>query len=336
MIQDLRYGARMLRRNAGFTVVAILALALGIGVNTAVFTANKAMIARPLDARNPGEMVNIALMRDSGAADYQFSYPDYETYRDSLHSCSGLIAYQMTQMTLNQTENANVFVVSDNYFKVLQVAALQGRTFDSIGAPEMLATPPVLISENYWQRRFAGDRAMIGKTVYLSGLAVTVVGITPHDFAGTSVGAPAFWVPLTIEPLIHGDDQWLKNRENLRYRLFGRLAHGATIAHAQAEMNPIADHLRTLHDPHSDSAKPAQVLVWPGSPFPMPMKQFPGLQLSIVLIMASAGMVLFVACANVGSLQLARARSRQDELRTRLALGPAGFGSSARWQPKVA
>ena len=130
-----------------------------------------------------------------------------------------------------------------------------------------------------------------------------------------------FWLPLSLEPLVHADDDWLRNRENQFCRLFARLAPGVSIRQAQAEMNLLADHLRTQHDPHSESAKPATVLVWPGSPFPLPMKLMPGLQLTILLIMAAAGMVLAVACANVASLQLARARSRQNELRTRLSLG---------------
>ncbi|HEY6390686.1 MAG TPA: ADOP family duplicated permease [Bryobacteraceae bacterium] len=340
VLHDLRYGVRMLSRNAGATVVTVFALAIGIGINTAVFTAYKAMVARPLDARAPTEMVNLALLRDSSAADFTFSYPDYEAYRDSVHSFSGLIAFRLARVTLSNAggmisqrdsvpasglgrlgllssgasnaEFATVCVVSENYFKVLGVTPLHGRTFESEG---------VLISENYWQRRFARDPAMLGKTIHLNGLAVTVIGITPHDFAGTGIGAPTFWLPIGIEPLINADGQWLRNRENQRYRLFGRLASGSSIGRAQAEMSPIADRLRTLHDPHSESAKPATVLVWPGSPFPLPLKQYGGLTLSILLIMAAAGMVLAVACANVGGLQLARIRSRQNELRTRLSLG---------------
>jgi len=351
VLHDLRYGVRMLSRNAGSTVVTIFALAIGIGINTAVFTAYKAMVARPLDARAPTEMVNLALIRDSGATDYTFSYPDYEAYRDSVHSFSGLIAFRPDRVTLSNagqrtsaagsatgrlgllrpgasnTEFVNVFVVSENYFKVLGVKALQGRTFESISIPDLLASPPVLVSESYWQRRFARDPAMLGKTIYLNGVAVTVIGITPRDFVGTGVSSPTFLLPLSIEPLIHADDQWLRNRENQRYRLFGRLASGSRIGHAQAqaqaqaEMSPIADRLRTLHDPQSEAAKPATVLVWPGSPFPLPLKQYGGLTLAILLIMAAAGMVLAVACANVGGLQLARVRSRQNELRTRLSLG---------------
>jgi ABC-type antimicrobial peptide transport system permease subunit len=302
VLHDLQYGLRMLSRNAWSTVVTVLALAIGIGVNTAVFTAYKAMVGRPLDARARTEMVNLALVRDSSATDYSFSYPDYEAYRDSLHSFSGLIAFRPARVTLSSaggmisqrtsaaasglgrlglfstgasnTEFASVFVVSENYFKVLGVTALHGRTFESTSVSELLASPSILISENYWQRRFARDPTMLGKTIYLNGIAVTVVGITPHDFVGTGVGAPAFWLPLSIEPLIHADNQWLRDRENRRYRLFGRLASGVSIGQARADMSLIADHLRTLHEPHSESAKPVTVLVWPGSPFPLPLTQY--------------------------------------------------------------
>ncbi len=349
VFQDLRYAARMLYRNGGFTAVAILALALGIGVNTAVFTGYKAMVARPIDARNPREMVNIALMRHSGAAEFNFSYPDYEAYRDSAHSFNGLIAFRLERMKLSDAggiisertsdgnsvmgrlgllppgasnaEFANVFAVSENYFKVLGIAPLRGRTFESIRTPDLAASPSVLISENYWERRFSKDPAVLGKTVRLNGVAVTVVGITPHDFVGTNIGVPDFWLPLSVAPLVHADDNWLRDRENQCCRVFGRLASRVSINQAQAEVNVIASHLRTLHDPHSDAAKPATALVWPASPFPLPLKFYRGLVLTILLIMLAAAMVLVVACANVGSLQLARARSRQHELHTRLSLG---------------
>ncbi|MGA2581582.1 MAG: ABC transporter permease, partial [Bryobacteraceae bacterium] len=346
VLQDLRYGSRMLYRNAGFTAVAVFALALGIGVNTAVFTAYKAMIARPLDARDPGEMVNLTLVRQSGATDFAFSYPDYEAYRDSARSFSGVIAFSPEHMRLSNAggvisqrdsaagsgmgrlgllppgaSNAEftfVFVVSENYFKILGVAALRGRTFESIGTG-LAASPSVLISENYWQKRFAGDPAVLGKTIRLNGAAVTVAGITPHDFVGTSVAVPDFWLPLSLEPLVHADGQWLSNRENQFCRLFARLAPGVRMGQAQTEMTLLAGRLRALHDPRSESAKPATALVSPGSP--LPHKLDDGVKFAILLIMAAAGMVLAVACANVASLQLARARSRQNELRTRLSLG---------------
>ena len=349
VLHDLQYGLRMLTRNPGTTAVTVLALALGIGVNTAVFTGFKAMVARPLDARAPAEMVNLALKRGSGVPQSAFSSLDYEAFRDSIHSFNGLIAFRPAQLTysylggrkrprtplagsalgrlgllrssVGSAEFATVFVVSENYFSVLGVKMLQGRDFGSIGTAELTSRPSVLISENYWRKRFNGDPAIVGKTIYLNGAAVTISGITPHDFAGTGMGAPAFWLPISAEPFVHADRQWLRDRENQRYRLFGRLASGANMSQAQAEMNLFAEHLRLLHDPRSEWAKPATVLVWPGSPFPLPLKEYGGLTLSILLTMAAAAMVLVVACANVGSLQLARVRSRENELRTRMSLG---------------
>jgi putative ABC transport system permease protein len=347
--QDVRYGARMLLRNPGSTAVALLALSLGIAVNTAVITAYKAMVARPLDARESNRMVNVALTRDSGATTFSFSYPDYEDYRKSVHSFSSLIAFQPARVTLSNagdivsqrsanagsalgrlglfragagnTEFASVFVVSENYFATLGAQAIQGRSFESMSASELAASPSVMISENYWHQRFAAAPGILGKVLYLNGIPVTIVGIAPHDFVGTAVSTPAFWVPAGVEPLLHGDNHWLRDREALRYRLFGRLAPGVGIAQAQTEMTALTGALRTLHDPQSDSAKPAAALVWPGSPFPLPLNQYGGLTLVILLIVAAAGMVLAVACANVSSLQLARARSRENELRTRISLG---------------
>src|SRR5579875_1879922 len=166
IFQDLRYAARMLSRNRGFTAVAVLALGLGIGVNTAVFTAYKAMVARSIDARDPGHMVNLALIRQSGAPDYRFSYPDYAAYRDSLDSFTGLVAFTPEHMTLSQAggivsqrsstagsvmgrlglipsgtsnaEFASVYAVSKNYFEVLGVTPLRGRSFESFTTEEML------------------------------------------------------------------------------------------------------------------------------------------------------------------------------------------------------
>jgi predicted permease len=349
IFQDLRYAVRMLRRNPGFTGVAMLALALGIGVNTAVVTAYKTMVARPLQARDPSRMVNLTLLRDSGAANFTFSYPDYESYRDSMHSFSGLIATNREQMRLStedgiisqrasasesglgrlgllppgasNAEFASVLVVSENYFEVLGAAPVRGRTFDAIGIPELLTSPSVLISENYWQKRFAGDSAVLGKTVRLNGAALKIIGITPHDFVGTHVAAPDFWLPVTLDPLVHGDLNSLRNRERPLYRLFGRLAPGVSMIQARAEMTLVADRLRTLHDPKSEWAQNATALVTPGSPFPVPLRMNRPLLFTILFIAAATAMVLLVACADVGSLQLVRARSRQSELETRLALG---------------
>jgi predicted permease len=344
ILQDLRYGARILCRNAGFTAVSVFALAIGIGVNTAAFTAYKAFFLRPLDGPDSGQMVNIVLHLRSGDLQPLFSYPDYQSYLEQSHSFSGLIASSFPESlrlsvtggivsqpnsgpgTLMQKsgmlpraispETALTFLVSDNYFSALGVRPIRGRLFQG-----ETSSPTVLISENYWQKRFAGDPKILGKIVHLNGSAFTVAGITPHNFVGTSLIVPDFWLPLSSQPLIFPDDDWLRDRENLSLHLYGRLAPGRSIAEAQTEMTLLAHHLGTLHDPHSELAKPATALLWPGSPFPLPMKQYTGLRYAILLIMTAVGMVLVIACANVASLQLARAASRQKELSMRLSLG---------------
>jgi predicted permease len=352
IFQDLRYGLRSLLRNRWSTVITVLSLALGIGVNCVVLTCYKAFFLRPLDAHNAGQMVNIALTRNSGVTDIEFSYPDYQSFSESVPAFSGLIAVRpanlllsnagemISQRTAHQqstmgrlglptlganAEFAHVFVVSENYFKVLGVSIVQGRSWDTANTDPLVATPSVLVSENYWKRRFPNDPVIVGKKVHLNGVEVTVIGVTPHNFVGTGISTPAFWIPISIDPLINGDRQWLLARANRRYRLFGRLAPGATVAQAEAQITTVADHLWTLHEAEAQSkglgTKPAAAMVWTGSPLPLPLNQFAGLNLAIGLTLFGAAIVLGVACANVGSLQVARARSRETELRTRFSLG---------------
>jgi predicted permease len=354
VIQDLRYGARLLCRNAGFTVAAVLALGLGIGVNTAAFTAWKALFARPLDARDASSMVNLGLLRQSGSTDAEFSYPDYIVYRDHLRSFTGVIATSNEDLltlsgvggrrsergvasgslmetlgivpasaVANDAEMTSVMPVSENYFSVLGVAATRGRTFEGMSLSELGASPVALISENYWQRRFGGDAGILGRVIRLNGAAFTVIGVTPRDFVGTTVATPDFWLPLSLTPLVHPQSTLLRDREDQCCRVFARLAPGATLHQAQAETDLLANRLRTLHDSRSDLSKPVTALVTPGSPLP---HKLPGsLQFTLVLIMVAVGLVLVIACANVASLQLARAAARQSELSMRLSLGATRF-----------
>jgi predicted permease len=217
---------------------------------------------------------------------------------------------------------ASVHFVSNNYFSVLGVGAIRGRTFEDADDRKAASTQLALIGENYWQARFGGDPAVLGKAIRLNGVSFTIAGITPHNFVGTNVDAPDFWLPLSSEPMIHPDANWLRDRENRCCRLNARLAPGATMGQAQAEMSATAERLRALHEPKSELAQPVTALVWPGSPFPIPVRaDLGGLDYVLLLIQAAVGLVLVIACANVACLQLARAASRQSELGMRLSLG---------------
>jgi hypothetical protein len=211
MLQDVRYGIRMLLRNAGFTIVAVVALALGIGVNTTSFTAYKAFFASPLDARDPGKMVNLALILHSGATAPYLSYFDYQAYRDGLHLFSGVIAegggeqltmsgadgiarqrnsgmgslvekLRLLPASASVAQFASTLFVSENYFQVLGVTALRGSLFKAEDTQALGAFPSVVISEDYWQKEFGGDPALLGETIRLNGIAFTIIGVTPHNF----------------------------------------------------------------------------------------------------------------------------------------------------------
>jgi predicted permease len=350
VLQDVKYGLRSIGRNTRFTAVAVIALAIGIGINTTVFTAYKALLRRGIDAHDASSIVNLTQARQSGQRERQFSYPDYEAYKGA-HTLIGLIAtgQQFEQLimsdaggsigdrkaasdslfgkwgllpsstTASKAELASITTVSENYFSVLGIAPARGRFFAEEDRKQLAIASAVLISENYWQKRFGGDPGIIGKAIRLNGAAVTIIGITPRDFVGTSIGVPDFWVPLSLQPVLHPGDRALRDIDSLCCLLFGRLAPDTNLAQVHTEMSAIAARQAKLHKLKDPKDEIKEILITPGSPFPADLDR--NLRFAVFLIMVATAMVLVIACANVASLQLARAASRQNELAVRISLG---------------
>ena len=347
--QDTRFAARMLMKHPGFSVTAILVLGLGIGVNTALFTVYRAFLMRGIDADHRSEMVNVDRTNYAGKFDPMFSFLDYEEFRDRVRSFSGLIAatgdevaltgvdegpslgrpmggvlarvagFNLPRLIGGGAEFVTTLIVSDNYFSTLGVGALRGRVFEADDAHDASAPAEVLISGNYWQRKFREDPAVVGKNVKLNGIVFTIVGITPKDFMGTNINVPDFWMPLREQVLLHPGSTLLKDREDACCRIYGRLARGVSVGEARAEMDLLAEQLSAQHMTYSDASKPMSIQISPGSPFGRELDI--NLKFAIVLIMCAVGMVLLIACANLAGLQLARSAARRKEIGVRASLG---------------
>jgi predicted permease len=317
-----------------------------------VFTAYEASLLEPLEGKDPGELVNIYRSTQHDQSQRVFSYPDFEFYRDNNSVFSGLIASAGDDLALTGAEQLGVpesapavslfsaagfslpslmhggaeFVrtvsVSENYFAVLGVNAVRGRVFLPQDANDLDAHPGVLMSENYWKRRFGGDIQLLGKTIQLNGISFSIIGVTPHDFGGSSVSVPDFWLPMRLRPLVRKSNSLLHDREDFCCSLYGRLAAGASLLQAQGQMSLLADRVRRLHAPHSDGAKALTITLTPGSRIPpLRVAHDPGLERALFLIMGAVGLVLLIACANVASLQLGRSAARQREIGVRLSVG---------------
>jgi hypothetical protein len=307
---------------------------------------------QPLDAKDARQLVSIYRTNLHDPPAVGFSYPDYETYRDHNRVFSGLIATSANELALSGVDDVPVVrtargggvasffgfrfpsmvtggaefvrveIVSENYFSVLGVDAIRGRVFRSRDVHDLQAHPAVLISENYWQRRFRADPNLFGKTLKLNGAAFTLVGITPHDFMGTNENVPDLWLPIRLNNLVNHGSDFFHDREEICCRLYGRLARGVTLGAAQAEMNVLADQIRSLHLPHSDGSKPITISLFPGSPFGVAQDSDQRIIMwGFRLVLLAVGLVLLISCANVAGLQLARSAARQREIGVRLSLG---------------
>ena len=323
LIQDLRFGLRVLRKSPSFTAVAVLTLALGIGANTTIFSVVNALVLRPLPVERPKEL---AFLENVHYGPGQ-SFPNYKDLRERNQTFAGLIGYRMAPMELETDRGAERiwgYLATGNYFSTLGVQPALGRFFNQSDDPHPGASPYAVLSYSAWQSRFGADLAILGKTVRLNRLPYSVIGVAPPDFHGTELFYwPEVWVPMMMEPRIESNS-WLDNRSTWNTWVVGRLKPNVSPPQAEADLNIVAAELARQYPGVNDGlrfklAKPGLV----GNMIGGPAKAFA----FGVLILAA--LVLLVACTNLASMFTARAIDRQREVAVRLAIG-AGRGRVVR------
>jgi predicted permease len=327
--RDLRYGARALGKNPGFTVVAVLAIALGIGVNTGIFSVLNAAALRLLPIPRAGQVVSVdqifhgKLRRNVHNGASMFSYIEYQEYRDHNHVFSGLLAYEpFVQATLGGANPEQVIgaAASCNYFEVLGVRPALGRGFVDTDCSAPGANAVVVLSEGLWRKTFGADPTVVGKSISLNRARFTVIGIAPAGFVGTEPVPSAFWAPVTIQKELEPAMERLSDNNMSWLALLGRIKNGVTLAEVRSDLGVIAGRIDQQY-PGRTTTLAIHAATFMGRPEERNFVFAVG-----AVILVAVGLVLLIACANVANLLLARASARQKEIAIRLSIG------ASRWQ----
>ncbi|HJW37866.1 MAG TPA: ABC transporter permease [Candidatus Udaeobacter sp.] len=334
MITDLRFAVRMLIKYPAFSIVAFLALVLGIGANTTVFGIINTLLLRPLPVGHSEEVVKVFTTDNHIPGNQSTSYLNFQDYARQSTAFSSMAVYGFAGMGMTRgsdTLNVGAFFVSGNYFDLLRVKPRLGRTF----LPEEDTTPnghPVVVLGHSFWKKLGADPAIVGSPITLNGHSFTVIGVAPAAFTGVDVGfSPDLWVPISMHQWVRpGADFWFESRRALLLNIIARLKPGVTMSEAQAQMRTIAKQLEQAYpDVNKErsiallslEAAKSQVLGGPNN-------ENLARDVSLLLLVASAS-ILLIACANVANLLLARSAGRQREIAVRLALG-AGRGRIVR------
>ncbi|MGA8311908.1 MAG: ABC transporter permease [Terriglobales bacterium] len=317
LLQDLRFALRQLRKSSGFSIAAILTLAMAIGANAVVFGVMNGLILRPLNVPQAQSLYAIERASDKDMAQ---SYPNYLDLRDRNRSFDDLAAFSITQVALDTGESPSLtwgVEASGNYFDALRIQPYLGRFFHASDEHGANSAPFIVLSYSYWHSHFNGDRGVIGRTVQVNKHPFTILGVAPPNFRGTIVFiSPHFFVPLVNHEQVDGATDMNDRGSRWVFMVVGHLKAGVALAQATTDLNSIGSYLEKTYP--KDERQMSFLLGRPG----LMGDQFaPSVQAFLAGLMLLAALILLAACANLGSLFAARAADRSREVALRLALG---------------